>query len=340
VKVGFGPISCQRHFADSRTDAEIDAEALDLASDAETLGFDSIWFAEHHFLDDSYLPSLLPMCAAAAARTSRILIGAGTIQAPFYNPLVLAEEAAVVDLLSNGRLIVSLGQGWRAEELDAFDTHGVKLAEQLERTVSVLRTGWSGDLLKDVAPVPVAVRPLPAQVGGPQIWFGSEQERAIRRAARMADGWEGTMLTPSEFGQAVAWILDEMQKIGRDPEGFTFSLHHAVFPWRDGNAWDLIRPHHEYFIWKVEDMTDSWGRTGRPQPIPASTGLDETWLRSLICAGTPEEVAEQICKYEEAAGVEIHFIARLYFPGLDRAIHGEAIHLFAQEVMPVLRKSS
>ena len=51
-------------------------------------------------------------------------------------------------------------------------------------------------------------------------------------------------------------------------------------------------------------------------------------------------MVEQICKYEEAAGVEIHFIARLYFPGLDRAIHGEAMHLFAEEVMPVLRKSS
>ena len=75
VRFGFGLITCQRYPGDARTDTALYAQAVDLAVEAEDLGFDSVWVSEHHFVDDAYLPSLLPLCAAIAARTRRVQVG-------------------------------------------------------------------------------------------------------------------------------------------------------------------------------------------------------------------------------------------------------------------------
>src|SRR5438034_8295207 len=131
VKVGIGLFTGQVPPGSDRTFTQEYREALDLVRLAETLGFDSAWVSEHHGAGDGYLASLLPTLAAFAAATERIRLGTGVVLTPFHHPLRLAEDAAAVDLLSGGRLILGLGLAWRQEEFRMF---GVPVSERVRRT--------------------------------------------------------------------------------------------------------------------------------------------------------------------------------------------------------------
>jgi alkanesulfonate monooxygenase SsuD/methylene tetrahydromethanopterin reductase-like flavin-dependent oxidoreductase (luciferase family) len=343
VSLGFGLITCQRYPGDDRSDAELYAQCLDLAVQAEQLGLDSVWVSEHHFVDDAYLPSCLPLCAAIAARTNRVRIGTAVLLAPLHDPLRLAEDAAVTDLISGGRLILGIGLGWREEE---FAGLGVPLKERVPRMVAAvdtLRRGWRGDLVpggprQDLAAVPV--RPLPAQPGGPPLWIGAMSERAVRRAGRIADGFMATDVSPELLADQVALARHEFEAAGRTGQ-FTISVHLPVFAWdgHDGkDGWDLIKDSHRYIAWKYDDMESAHGRDGLPVPPPPMTATEESALRESIILGTPRQVAETIDEYRLAAGGDVVFIARLYFPGLRWDVQQRAVRLFAEQVAPAVRE--
>ena len=107
------------------------AETLDQISWGDTHGFDDVWLSEHHFIEDGYLPSILPVAAAIAARTKRIRIASGVLLTPFHNPVRLAEDVAVVDIISGGRFELGVGVGFKHEEFDGF---GVPFKERGART--------------------------------------------------------------------------------------------------------------------------------------------------------------------------------------------------------------
>lgn len=332
LQAGFGLITCQHFPGDARTDQELYADALDLAAEAERLGFDSVWVSEHHFVDDGYMPSLLPMCAAIAARTERVRIGTGLLLAPLINPLRLAEDAATVDLIAAGRLVLGLGIGWRAEELAALGVQSGERARRLERAIEVLRAAWSDGLADGVS-----VTPKPAQPGGPPLWIGAFAERAVRRAGRIADGFMATEVTPESFAEQVRLTREELERAGRDPDGFSYALHLPTFAWPDPDAWERVREHLWYVTWKYEDMEEAAGRTPPSAPLPPLPASREAELRDSIVLGTPEQVAERINAFREVAGGDLHYIARLYWPGMDPALQREAMAVFAEQVLPRVR---
>ena len=116
VRVGIGLFTAQLPASSKRSFEQEYRETLELVRLAERVGFDSAWVSEHHGSSDGYLPSLLPMLAAFAAVTERIELGTGVVLTPLHDPLRLAEDAAVVDRLSGGRLMLGIGNGWREEE--------------------------------------------------------------------------------------------------------------------------------------------------------------------------------------------------------------------------------
>ena len=95
-------------------------EILDQIAWGENNGFDDVWLSEHHFIEDGYLPSILPVAAAIAARTNRIRIVSGVLLVPFHNPVRLAEDIATVDVISGGRFELGAGVGFKREEFEGF----------------------------------------------------------------------------------------------------------------------------------------------------------------------------------------------------------------------------
>ena len=158
--------------------ARLYAFTLELCEEAELLGADSLWFSEHHGFEDGYLPQPLTFAAAAAARTTRVRLGTGILVAPLRKTAQLAEEAAVVDLISGGRLELGLGAGYRVPEFELFGTDVTTRYRILDGQVSELRRLW-GD--GGLTPAPVQ-RPAAGLAGLPGA-EGSPPGRADGRGA-------------------------------------------------------------------------------------------------------------------------------------------------------------
>ena len=341
MRFGFGLVTCQRPPDDPRSDAEVYRDAVARCVAAEQAGFDSVWVSEHHFVDDGYMPSLLVMCAAIAQATERVEIGTGILLAPLIDPLRLAEDAATVDLLSGGRLILGLGAGWRAEEFDVFDVALDRRAARMRETVAVLRGAWSDGALShsgreysysNVNVTPKPARPIP-------IWIGAFAESAVKRAGRIADGFLGSSTGTSGiegFARAKSLALEGLAAAGRDPQDFFFALHVPVFAADGPDAWPTVRPYYQYLRFKYGDMAGARGSTTASSPPPLGPQEEEK-LRATIICGTPDQVVREIGAFRDALGDDVHFICRSDFPGMPQQLELELIETLGSRVLPALR---
>ncbi|MBO0731222.1 MAG: LLM class flavin-dependent oxidoreductase [Acidimicrobiaceae bacterium] len=300
--------------------------ALDMAEWADRLGAVSITVSEHHGSEDGYLPSALTMAAALAARTRAAAITVAAVVAPLHDPLRLAEEAAVVDLISAGRLILVLVNGYVASEFDMF---GASLGERAQRTteaVAVLRQAWTGKPFA-YRGRSVQVTPQPFRPGGPPLLVGGSSEPAARRAARIGDGF-----LPSS---PALWepYRDEMRKLGRpDPGPYVGGDTSFVHLSEDPEAgWQAIAPFalHEvncYGQWMVEA---SVGPEGGYQPV-----VDADALRSLgqYRVVTPDVLVAETKEKGPEALVMLHPL----MGGIPPSLAWESLRLFERDVLPRL----
>lgn len=205
---------------------------------AEELGFASAWVLEQPVGNAPVLEPLL-LLAYAAAITRRIGLGTAVILAPLRAPVALAKELATIDQLSGGRLLAGLALGGEREHYTAFGLppgnrvrrfeEAVRLLERLwtERTVTFEGEFWRLD--------GVSVEPKPVQQPRPPLWFGGTHQSAIRRAARMADGWIGAGSSSTEqFAEAAGTLREALVAEGRDPS--TFRVAKRVYVALDANA--------------------------------------------------------------------------------------------------------
>jgi probable F420-dependent oxidoreductase len=341
VRIGLGLFTGQVPPGSQRTFATEYREMLDLVRLAEAVGFDSAWVSEHHGASDGYLPSLLPMLAAFAAVTERIRLGTGIVLTPFHDPLRLAEDAAVVDQLSEGRLILGLGIGWREEEFRMF---GVPMRERLARTtetIEILRRAWTGRRFsfhgRRYRYDRVKVTPPPARPGGPPIYLGGYAERAVRRAGRLADGYITDADAIEEVRPALAVFDEGAREVGKDPHALGLALLQNAFVSREGDAWEMARPGvaHQLGTYSAWDAGADTPDHDELEPIPP----DDATMRRWTAAGTPAEVVRSLRPLVEAFGdrSELHLIVRLHYPGMDFETASRAVEVFAEEVAPGLK---
>jgi probable F420-dependent oxidoreductase len=341
LRVGIGLFTAQLPAGSPRTFAHEYRETVELVRLAEQAGFDSAWVSEHHGASDGYLPSLLVLLAALAEATERIALGTGVILTPLHDPIRLAEDAAVVDQLSGGRLVVGLGLGWREEE---FRMLRIPFDERLARhvdTVGVLRRAWTGQRFSFEGRAfrydQVRVTPPPAQPGGPPILLGGYTDAALRRAGAIADGHITDADVPSDVARALDLADEGARDAGRDPSELRFVLMQNAFIADDADtAWSIVR----------DGAVHQWGSYGawaEDHDTPAHDSLepsveDEAQVRDATALGTPAEVTERlagiVAPYPDR---DVELVVRLHYPGMDLAPAAAAVERFGSEVLPALR---
>jgi probable F420-dependent oxidoreductase len=282
------------------------------------------------------------MLAAFAAATDRIRLGTGVILTPLHDPLRLAEDAAVVDQLSDGRLTVGLGIAWRREEFRMF---GVPFAERrvrTEETVEILHRAWTGERFSFEGAIfrydRARVTPPPAQPGGPPILLGGYVDAAMRRAGTIGDGHITDADDLDAVQHAVALMEEAARGAGRDPGALTLALMQNAFVAEDADeAWSHARDGvaHQlgsYTAWDEGDDTPE-----RDALTPRGVSEDE--LRAATPSGTPEDVVAALRPKVAALaeGRTVDLIVRLHYPGMDFDTAAHAVELFGERVLPALK---
>ncbi|MGO9059910.1 MAG: LLM class flavin-dependent oxidoreductase [Candidatus Binataceae bacterium] len=300
---------------------------------AEELGFDSIWLTEHHLTDDGYLPSLMPMAAAIAARTHRVQIGTYVLLFPFYHPIKLAEDIAVVDVISGGRLRIGVGQAYRAEEFAAF---GVNKKQRLGRTletVEILKLAWTGERFsykgKHFDLNDVRVLPRPVSQPHPELLWGVGAPKGIQRAAEM-----GLSFATVGAASAVKLYHDALKARGKDPSKFSVVGSRTVYVADSAEA-----------AWKdIEGPSMYWAENyGRWLSQHAGTDIskapirpDPERLKRVSVLGTPIEVRRRLAQVIEEDQLT-DLIITTQMPGLDPAKAMQSLERFGSEVLPFLK---
>jgi alkanesulfonate monooxygenase SsuD/methylene tetrahydromethanopterin reductase-like flavin-dependent oxidoreductase (luciferase family) len=300
--------------------------ALDMVEWADWHGFVTATISEHHGADDGYLPSPLPMAAAIAARTKSIRINIAAIVAPFHDPLRLAEDAAVVDLISGGRLDLVIANGYVGSEFAMFDQPQAERAARTTEAVRTLRQAWTGEPFEYRGRT-VRVTPRPHQHPGPPILLGGSSEPAARRAARIADGF-----LPSSPGLWPSY-RDEMLRLGRPDPGEHFggdtSFFHLASDVEEG--WAAIAPYamHEmnaYGKWMAEAGV---GAVGGYHEVTDSESLRQTGQYRVL---TPDKLVSDL-KEQGPAGFAIF---HPMMGGIPPDLAWQSLRLFEREVLPRL----
>jgi probable F420-dependent oxidoreductase len=333
MALGFGLLSGQRVADDPRSWEDVYRELIDLTVHLEKRGFASVWTTEHHFVDDGYMPSLLVTAAAMAAATSTIGIATGVVLAPLHHPIRLAEDAATVQIISKGRLVLGLGLGWSPTEFTAFGADMTKRGKAMSEILQFLPKAWTGEPFTwdgDVYSYPeLAVRPAPS-VKIPVV-VGGSADAAIRRAARYADGFFSNV-SPTAFAAQVVVANEEMERIGRDPSSFRWIYYASMYP---GPREEIVdQMWHQ--LWKYSDMEPSATRPGGVASTAPLTNDGREHILDRIIGGSTEEIVDTIGTLRSQLGVPVEWVARSHFAdlGWDRQI--EIVDELAENVMPHL----
>jgi len=318
--------------------SELYRRHVDLCVEAEDLGFDSIWLTEHHFVEDGYSPSMMPLAAAIATRTRRIRIGTFVLLMPLYHPMHVAEDAATIDALSNGRFDLGLGQGYVPHEFTGFNIPREERSRRLREGVEIVRRVFTQDHVtfegKCYTVRDVTLYPKPVQRPHPPIWLGARSRAATERAGRNGYHLAG-------LGEEQAQIYrDALRAGGHNPDQFNIAqLCFAYIAGRKEKAWDdcEFALHHllTYYGRWIAAANDVPGdeNFARVPPVGELRNAGQLGFGAVI--GTPDDAVATIESMEPYA---THLALGLALPGIEPRKIRASMKLVAEKVIPHFRR--
>ena len=266
---------------------------------AESLGYNSFWLPENHFSKVA-IPDPLMMLASVAAGTSKIKLATTSYLLPLRHPLLAAEQVAVLDQLSQGRVILGIGRGYMPSMLKAFDIKPNTKRKIFEEALQTMRSAWRGQplLLRD-GETKVTLDPLPVQSPHPPIWVAAFGPKALAQAGRL-----GLPYLPSPL-ETISKLQDNFRIYSESIES-------------KGKLADQVKP-----LMRIVHVTES------PSELKAireelnnfrirrqGSGLDSQNDESWAIIGSSSEVKEKIAEYVEIFSTDYLVVSRLRVPGL------------------------
>jgi len=305
--------------------ADLYAAALDMAAWAEEHGFTAAVVSEHHATDDGYLPSPLVVASAMAARTHQIAISVAALLVPLYDPVKLAEDIAVLDHVSRGRVSYVAGLGYRPAEYASLGKSFADRARDMESAIALMRRAWTGEPFEHDGRV-VHVRPVPFTSPYPIVCYGGGTRAAARRAARL----DMPFFPQLRSDRLVAEYESERERLGLAP-GFVISPGTGplnVFVSEDPDrTWaeigaNLLHDARSYAQWQIEANMDS-------AALDTATTVDELRAHDVYTVVTPDECVELVRTHGSLA---LHPLCG----GIPPEIAWQSLELVAAKVQPRL----
>ncbi|MFC8384374.1 LLM class flavin-dependent oxidoreductase [Nocardia sp. NPDC057272] len=311
------PAQWQRPWADHY------ARTLEFCEEADQRGAGGVWFTEHHLFEDGYLPQPLTFAAAAAARTKRVRIGTAVVLPALRKPAQLAEEAALVDLISGGRLELGLGAGYRLPEYQLFDTDFSRRFARTGDNIAEIQRLWATG---GITPAPIQ-DPVP-------LWGGFYGPRGARLAGRLGIGF----LHISH--QLFPLYREGLIEGGHDPESARVSDLLPILLADDPEAaWARVAPHLAHQMNSYRQLSVQ----GTDAPPPPVLELDQLRQRpddgsfGLLEILTPEQASARI--HERVAGLPVrHLIFWASIAGMPDDLVTRHIELVSEQLPPLLDK--
>ncbi len=306
----------------------------------EELGFDSVWLEEHHSVKNHYWPSPLMGLAGYATRTSRILLGTDILVMPFYHPVRLAEDAAMLDVISDGRFILGVAIGYRPDEFALYElpleNRGARYAEGLR----LMRQLWTRDDCtfegKHFQVRQARIEPKPVRSSGVPLWLGGWGPLSLKRAAELGEAWvPGPTAGLEKLLEAQQEYRGYLRAAGKDPAEVPNPLTREVII-ADTNEQARALAEKHLLVNYRDEYGGGWEHPliGNEDRAPIDQ-LDQLG-RDRFIVGDPPHCIAAIQRFRETFGVD-HLICRLYFPGMPHEHILKELDLLAREVIPAFR---
>ena len=332
------------------TEQEVYVSGLEQMLAAEALGYTSVWIAEHHFNDYGLCPSPPVLASFVAARTTTLRLGMGVSLLPLHHPVDLAEQLAVLDVVSGGRLDVGIGRGGTLQDYQTFQSDRGDSRARVEEGIALMRESWGGAPFDFQGSFHSAerlhVRPRPTQRPHPPLFIAANSEDSVLSAARLGLPTLSSFFVPvgelqkrhlvyREAGLAAGRPLSEIEELERRSWGMRV-VH--VAPDHDEALRAIEAPFMGYQRRMSILRSDATGGS-----VPGSFDRSLLRLREFreyladgwALVGTPDEVRDDLQKFREATGYE-RVLLVMALPGLDTGRALRSMRLFAEEVAPAM----